>query len=107
MGPLEINTLATVRLKIIGNEMIKNVGQSESCMVSKWPIIFKGNRSRSIGTRSLLHRLGGGRQNVPVMPVGSSNDAGPLIGAPLDRNPASLLPGNKLLVNSGHARNNM
>ena len=35
----------TVRLKIIGNEIIKNVGKSESCMVSKLPIIFKRTRS--------------------------------------------------------------
>eukprot|EP01048_Picozoa_sp_COSAG05_P006675 COSAG05_NODE_444_length_9777_cov_20.852965_2_plen_87_part_00 len=35
----------TVRLKIIGNEMIKTVGQSEPCMVSKVPIIFKRTRS--------------------------------------------------------------
>ena len=31
----------TVRLKRICHEMIKNVGQSESCMVSKSPSIFK------------------------------------------------------------------
>ena len=35
----------TVRSKIIGNEMIKNVGKSQSCMVSKLPIIFKRTRS--------------------------------------------------------------
>ena len=35
----------TVRLKIIGNEMIKNVGKSQSCMVSKLPIIFKRTRT--------------------------------------------------------------
>ena len=28
---------ATVRLKIIGNEIIKHVGKSQSCMVSKLP----------------------------------------------------------------------
>ena len=37
-----------MRLKIIGHEMIKNVGKSESCMVSKVPIIFK--RTRSLDT---------------------------------------------------------
>ena len=30
-----------VRLKVIGNEIIKTVGNPESCMVSKLPIIFK------------------------------------------------------------------
>ena len=35
----------TVRLKIIGNEMIKNVGKYESCMVSKLPLVFKPTRS--------------------------------------------------------------
>ena len=30
---------------IIGNEMITNVGKSESCMVSELPIIFKRTRS--------------------------------------------------------------
>ena len=34
----------TVRLKIIGNDIIKNVGKYESCMVSKLPIIFKRTR---------------------------------------------------------------
>ena len=36
--------LCTMRLKIIGNEIIKNVGESESCMVSELPIIFKRTR---------------------------------------------------------------
>ena len=31
----------TVRLKIIGNDIIKNVGKYQSCMVSKLPIIWK------------------------------------------------------------------
>ena len=35
----------TVRLKIIGREMIKNIGKSQSCMVSTLPIIFKRTRS--------------------------------------------------------------
>ena len=35
---------STVRLKIIGNEIIKTVGRSESCMVSKLPIIWKRTR---------------------------------------------------------------
>ena len=30
-----------VRLKIIGDAMIKNVGKSQSCVVSKVPIIWK------------------------------------------------------------------
>ena len=30
-----------VRLKIIGNDLIKNVGKFHSCMVSKLRIIFK------------------------------------------------------------------
>ena len=34
----------TMRLNIIGNELIKNVGQSESCMISKLRIIFKRTR---------------------------------------------------------------
>ena len=38
--------VSTARLKILGNEiMIKNVGKSQSCMVSKLPIIFKRTRS--------------------------------------------------------------
>ena len=35
----------TVRLKIIGSKTIKNVGKSESCMVSKVPIGFKRTRT--------------------------------------------------------------
>ena len=35
---------STVRLKIIGNDTIKNVGKYESCMISKLPIIFKRTR---------------------------------------------------------------
>ena len=31
---------------IIGNDVIKNVGKSGSCMVSKSPIIFKRTRRR-------------------------------------------------------------
>ena len=34
-----------VRLKIIGNEIIKTVGKYESRMVSKLPIIFKRTRA--------------------------------------------------------------
>ena len=35
----------TVRLKIVvGDEIIKNVGKYESCVVSKLPIIFKRTR---------------------------------------------------------------
>ena len=37
-----------VRLKIIGDEMIQNVGKYQSCMVSKVPILFKRTRM-SIG----------------------------------------------------------
>ena len=33
--------LVRVRFQIIGNERIKNVGKSQSCMVSKLPIIWK------------------------------------------------------------------
>ena len=41
----ESNTDNTMRLKIIGNARIKNVGQSQSCMVSKLPMmIFNGTR---------------------------------------------------------------
>ena len=39
------NGAATVRLKIIGNEMIKTVGKSESRMVPKLPIIFQRSRT--------------------------------------------------------------
>ena len=39
--------LLRVRLKIIGNEIIQNVGKSESCMVSRLPIIFKRTVSSS------------------------------------------------------------
>ena len=35
----------TVRWKVIGNEIIKNVGKYQSCMVSKLPIIFKRTRT--------------------------------------------------------------
>ena len=35
-----------MRLKMIGDEIIKNVGKYESCMVSKLPIIFKRTHSR-------------------------------------------------------------
>ena len=38
-------TQNTVRLKIIGNDIIKNVGKYQSCMVSKLPIIFKRTRT--------------------------------------------------------------
>ena len=34
-----------VRVKIIGNEIIKTVGKSWLCMVSKLPIIFKRTRT--------------------------------------------------------------
>ena len=34
----------TVHLRILGNEMIKNVGKYELCMVSILPIIFKRTR---------------------------------------------------------------
>ena len=33
--------LLRVRFQIIGNARIKNVGKSQSCMVSKLPIIWK------------------------------------------------------------------
>ena len=42
--PLELR----VRFHIIGNARIKNVGKSQSCLVSKLPIIWK--RTRSYGT---------------------------------------------------------
>ena len=46
---------STVRLKIIGNEIIKNVGKYQSCMVSKLPIIFKRTRKyRSVRTVNVL-----------------------------------------------------
>ena len=38
----------TVRLKIIDNEIIKNVGKHESCTVSKLPIIFKRTRTKEV-----------------------------------------------------------
>jgi len=52
---MEVSAAATtVRLKIIGDEIItKNVGKSESCMVSKLPIIFK--RTRRIATSVILN----------------------------------------------------
>ena len=34
-----------MRLKIIGNEIIKNVGKYDSCMVYKLPITFKRTRT--------------------------------------------------------------
>ena len=37
-------TAGTIRLKIDGNKLIKIVGESQSCMVSKLPIIFKRTR---------------------------------------------------------------
>ena len=40
-----LTSTTTVRLKIIGNEIIKNVGKSESCMVSKLPIISARTRT--------------------------------------------------------------
>ena len=45
----------TVRLKVIGNEMIKNVGKYESCMVSKVPIIFKRTRTTSSQSTEKCH----------------------------------------------------
>ena len=41
LPPVTYQLLTTVRLKTIGNDIIKNVGKSESCMVSKLPIVFK------------------------------------------------------------------
>ena len=35
----------TVRLRILGNEMIKNVGKYESRTVSKLPLVFKRTRT--------------------------------------------------------------
>ena len=35
-----------MRLKIIGDEMIRNVSKSESCMVSKLPSTFKNSNQR-------------------------------------------------------------
>ena len=43
-APVDYSTSSTVRWKIIGNEMIKHVGKSESCMLSKLRIIFKRTR---------------------------------------------------------------
>ena len=42
-----VGFVTTVRLKIIGNEIIKTVGKSQSCMVPKLPIIFKRTRTRA------------------------------------------------------------
>ena len=41
----QLSRSSTVRLKIIGNEIIQNVGQYESCLATKLPIIFKRTRS--------------------------------------------------------------
>ena len=48
---------STMRLKIIGNEIIKNVVKSQSCMVSKLPIIFKRTRSSSSSSSRQAHLL--------------------------------------------------
>ena len=45
-----VHGLRTVRLKIIGNDIIKNVGNYQSCMVSKLPIIFKRTRVRGLSS---------------------------------------------------------
>ena len=42
-----LEVTSTVRLKIIGNEIIKTVGKSESCMFPKLPIVFKRTRTSS------------------------------------------------------------
>eukprot|EP01046_Picozoa_sp_COSAG06_P045686 COSAG06_NODE_6352_length_2973_cov_2.356120_1_plen_85_part_00 len=45
----------TVRLKTIGHGMIKHVGQSQSCMVSTLPIIFKRTRiSSACGSKTAV-----------------------------------------------------
>ena len=58
----------TVRVKIIGHEIIKHVGEYESCMVSKLPIIFKHTRSSppSVPSSSALRRPPPSRRVVPV-----------------------------------------
>ena len=38
---LVVRYLCEVRFQIIGNVFIKNVGKSQSCMVSKLPIVWK------------------------------------------------------------------
>ena len=54
-GRKHSQSYGTVRLKIIGNEIIKNVGEYQSCMVSKLPIIFKRTRKyRSVRTVNVL-----------------------------------------------------
>ena len=52
--------LHTVRLKMIGDAIIKNVGKSVSCMVSKLPSIFKRTRTcrrASSHTQSIRERI--------------------------------------------------
>ena len=46
-------TARTVRLKIIGHEILKSVGKYQPCMVSKSPIIFKPTRQTK-GTESAI-----------------------------------------------------
>ena len=51
----------TVRLKIIGNEIIKNASKYETCMVFKLPIIFKRTRSRLVAARRRMIVVPGAR----------------------------------------------
>ena len=46
----------TMRLKIVGNEIIKNIGKSESCMVSKLPIISKRTTTWTTGLTTDAHK---------------------------------------------------
>ena len=44
-----VQSQVRVRFHIIGNARIKNVGKSQSCLVSKLPIIWKRTRTIVIG----------------------------------------------------------
>ncbi len=55
--------ITTMRLKILGNELIKIVGKSESCMVYKLPIIFK--RTHTIHRPSI--RIRNDQQERPFL----------------------------------------
>ena len=73
-----------MRLKIIGNEIIKPVCKSESCMVSKLPIIFKRTRIyrkrvcdvRPCGSRTDLTTV---LDQVRTDPLRSLRDSTPLL----------------------------
>ena len=64
-----------VRFQIIGNACIKNVGKSQSCMVSKLPIIWKqtvgdGDLGED-GDAEILRNNGGGKHCMMISMIGS------------------------------------